>query len=537
MDDLGKAITKRLGQLQSNRSTSEQVWRDCFTYSFPSRVDGFSGQTKDAAQTQSDLNRLFDSTLAESSNILVSSIQSGMTPSNAVWPGFDTANATEEESKWFDAAANVIWANIHASNFDSEDFEATIDMLAGYGVIFIDTDRQKGGYVFEWWPMSGCFLAQSKKGGPIDTIYRPYKLTADQAVNQFNLKGDKLSDALLKTAKEKPDELVEFVHAIYPRKNGNGVMPKNLPYASVHVECKSNKTIRESGYHEQPFSAFRWAALPNSPYGIGPMSIALPDVRTINEVKRMELMNLDMAASGMYKIRDDGVLNPKTIKIGPRKCIVMNDMESMQPIAPAGNFQVTFVSEDRLEAKIKRVMMADHLTPRDGPVETAAAVYERIALLRQLLGPLYGRMQSEKLKVLVERCFGLAYRAGILPPMPDSLRGKTAQVSYRSPFARAQKMEEVAAIERAWTTAGLISQAKGGDQEVFDHLDDTESIRDIVKALGSENILRSPEAVKALREQRVAVQEQAAQAAMAAPAIEAVGQGAGKALGEQMVAA
>src|SRR3546814_5539409 len=40
------------------------------------------------------------------------------------------------------------------------------------------------------------------------------------------------------------------------------------------------------------------------------------------------------------------------------------------------------------------------------------------------------------------RCFGLAYRAGIFKPAPQSLRGRSFSVRYVSPMARAQKLDE-----------------------------------------------------------------------------------------------
>lgn len=539
MENKARTIKRRLAQLKTQRTPHEPAWRGVLEYSYPSRLDGFNSDVRDAANTANALAKLTDSTLAESAQILVSNIMSGMTPPNAVWVGFETESESQEESLWFEEAAEIIWRNIHASNFDSEGFESALDMvLCGWGVEFIDVDRDRGGYVFEWLPISSCYVAQSRKGGPVDTLYRPYKLTAEQAVRQFSMRGDAVSSKVRDAADKRPDDLFEFCHAIYPRPIGKaGVTAKMMAYASCHIETETETLCRESGYHEQPFTCFRWSGLPNSPYGIGPSSIALPDARSLNEIKRLELANLDMAVGGMWIAEDDGVLNPRTVKVGARKIIVANSVDSMKSLQPATDFNVAVMSEERLEQKIKRVMMADHLTPRtSGPVETAAAVYERIALIRQLMGPLYGRMQSERLRVMVERCFGLALRAGALPPMPESLQGKVAHVTYRSPFARSQKLEEVAAIERAYMLAGQIAQAKQ-DPSVFDNLNDDESITTAVKALGADRVMVERKDVLQIRAQRAKAQQAQQMQAMIAPAIQEAGKGAGKAIGEQVAAA
>ena len=57
-------------------------------------------------------------------------------------------------------------------------------------------------------------------------------------------------------------------------------------------------------------------------------------------------------------------------------------------------------------------------------------------------------MQAEFLQPLIDRCFGIAFRAGVLGASPESLAGRNFHVKYISPMARSQKLEEVTAIER-----------------------------------------------------------------------------------------
>ena len=151
---------------------------------------------------------------------------------------------------------------------------------------------------------------------------------------------------------EKLDHELLVEHAIYPRQLHavNGRMAKNLPFASLHVEVETKHLLRESGYDDFPCVIPRWMLVPGSPYATGPMANALGSIRSINDIKAMELMNLDMAAAGMYVAEDDGVLNPRAVKIGPRKVIVANSVDSIKPLAPAGDFNVVFSAEERLQA-------------------------------------------------------------------------------------------------------------------------------------------------------------------------------------------
>jgi hypothetical protein len=138
---------------------------------------------------------------------------------------------------------------------------------------------------------------------------------------------------------------------------------------------------------------------------------------------------------------------------------------------------------------------------------TATEVHVRVEMIRKLLGPLYGRLQAEYLKPLVERCFGLAFRAGIFKPTPQSLRGRSFSVRYVSPMARAQKLDEVQAIEAVFTMAGQFAQF---DPTVLDELDSAKAIELIAEGRGApQSIRRTADDVQKIRTDRAAAAQKA----------------------------
>ena len=107
---------------------------------------------------------------------------SGMTPANSVWFALDSGQETDDERRWLDEVAHGLWENIHAANYDAAKFEAVLDSVcAGWFVLYVDDDRERGGLSFQQWPISQCYIASSKPGGRIDTVYRCFKLTARAA--------------------------------------------------------------------------------------------------------------------------------------------------------------------------------------------------------------------------------------------------------------------------------------------------------------------------------------------------------------------
>lgn len=507
-------IVKRLATLKTLRLPHEQVWRDCFDHSFPMRGSGLNGNTLTAQQGQDIKSRLVDSTATDAGRILASALQSGMTPANARWFELDVNGADDESKRWLDAGAEQLHQEIHNANFDAVGFESQLDMVAaGWFCMYIDTDRDQGGLHFESWPLAQVYGASSKAGGPIDTVYRSFSLTATQMVSEYGEAN--VSEMVRSKAALEPDYMFEMIHAIYPRTPYlvGSKLAKNMPFASCHVEVQSRKIVRESGYQELPVVVPRWGLIPDSAYAVGPMFDVLPDVRMLNEFKRMDYASADIAIAGMWIAEDDGVLNPRTVKVGARKIIVANSVDSMKPLTTGANWQLATERIAQLQGQIRKILMADQLQPQDGPAVTATEIHARVALLRQQLGPLFGRMQAEYLQGVIQRCFMLAYRAGIFGQAPPQLGNATFTIRYISPLARAQKLEDVSAIQQLNTTLVQVA-VELQRPDILDNVDFDEQALAVSDALGvPKKTMRTVEQVAAVRAARAKQAQQAEQQA------------------------
>ena len=520
---LADLLMRRWGQMDAEYQRHVHVWRACFDHTYPERGAGLAGDDMDADKAQSLKAELLDSTGTDGARLLTSSITSGMTPANSVWFALDVGEETDEERRWLDQAAETIWEAIHASNYDAAKFEAVLDSVcAGWFVLFIDED-DAGGLRFQQWPLAQCRVAASREGGPIDTVFRRFSLTAEQAVSAY---GDKASAKIQADARDKPDTPHEFMHCIYPRTDfaPGGRMARNLPFASVHIACADKVAVRESGYHEKPVVVPRWMQLPGSAYAIGPVSNALPTIRELNALLRLEKSALARAAAGVYVAEDDGVLNPRNVSVRGGSVIVANSINSIKELPSGADFNVTFSKADQMRAEIRRLLMADQLQPQDGPAMTATEVHVRVALIRQLLGPLFGRFQTEDLAPTIDRVFGLMFRRGrpelggapgdvLLDDPPASLQGEALRVRYQSPLARAQKLEDVSAMERMAIMAQNLAAA--GKAGALDLLDEDQMMRLAADGLGAPaKALKDEKAVEAYRK-AVAEKQAADQQAMA----------------------
>lgn len=514
------ALTRRLGQLKSDRQQHEPTWQECFDFSLPKRGIGLNGgsTTDPAGQAATKRAELLDGTATDGVTTLAAAIVGGTTPASARWFEIEIEGADDAGKQWADAEATALHADIHGSNYDSIAAEAAQDIVcAGWMPLFIDA-KPGAGLVFDEWPLHQCYIASSQPGGPVDTIFREYTQTAEQCVAQY---GAKVSAAVSKAAAEHPDKPITLLRAIYPRANGQdgARLAMGLPFASVTFEVESKLLLRESGYHEFPVIVPRWSLLPGSVYATGRMLDALPDEKELCELKRMEKQAAALNILPPFKATDDGVLNVGSIKrLQSGRLYAVADMDNIQPITTGANMQLAVSDEERLQRAIRRILMADQLQPADGPAMTATEVHARVALIRQMLGPIYGRLQAEWLAPMVIRCFMLKFRAGGMAPPPDSIAGKPFTVKFIGPNARAQRLEDVTAMDRHET--GLIGIATAtGKVEILDQYDWDEAARTKAELLGVPRKLipdaRDVAKVRAARAQAQAEQQQQAMAQQA----------------------
>ncbi len=515
-------IKRRNSELQGPKQLHEQVWKDCYDLSMPARGHGLLSEIITANDAQQRKAIIYDSTAPDSVRVGVATVMGGMVPSNSQWFYLDIGSETDAEQVWLDEAAKFIWENIHAGNFDAEAFDAMIDVwIAGWHVLYCD-EPEEGGFYFETWPVGECRVASSRAGGLVDTVYRERAMTVSQVVTEYGL--DKVSEKVRSLWEAKKyDEQIRVLHAIEPRElyAGDAKLAKNMKFSSCHMEVDSKTVLRDSGYHEFPCMVPRWSRLPNSPYATGPMSDALPDVRTLNEVTKWTLMGAETTLAPPMIAEDDGVLNPSNIKMGPRKIIVANSVDSIKPLITGAKVEFGMMTRDSLQAGIRKILMADQLPPVEGQSKTAYEWSVRVAMLRQMLGPMFGRFQAEFLQPLVERCFGIAWRANmrsgfkLIGRPPETLLDRNFTVRYLSPLARAQREEEIASLDRFEIGLGATVQATGR-ADLLDLYDWQEGTRMKSRMLGvPQKLIRDDKQLAKIQDDKAQAAQQAAQQASA----------------------
>jgi len=505
-------IKKRVDALASDRGTWEVNWQEILDYVMPRKADVVTLRTKGEKRTEV----LFDSTAITANNLLAASLQGTLTSPSLPWFSIKLRDEQLNENRavqlWLEDTARRMYDTFNKTNFNTEVHEMYLDLCSiGTGALFVEEGNngfEKDGIHFNTLHIAEYYI-QENINGKVDTLYRKYKLTARQAVQEFGEKN--VGEKIIQAAKEKPDQKFNFIHAVEPTedyKRATGKSATKLPFHSCHV-CEEDKmVVRTGGYNEFPYLVPRWSKATGEIFGRSPSYNALPDIKTLNKAVEIGLKAWAKAIDPPLLVQDDGVIG--RVRTTPAGITVVRHDGAIKPLQIGSNWQITDLKENQLRTAIRQAYYSDQLQLQEGPQMTATEVQVRYELMQRLLGPTLGRFQSEFLNPLIDRVFGIMYRAGALLPEPQIIRGSEMDVEYVGPLARSQRMEEAVAIERLYQLAMNIAQV---DPAIMDNINHDQAIRLRGKLLGvPKTVLRGSDEVDEMRNQRAEQQQQMAMA-------------------------
>ena len=523
------------------RTNREPILDELSMYIIPNRQDDYNGRkTRGAKNTK----QLFDTTAVVANESLAASIHSILTSPANIWSklAFQENKDKSKISKiWLEESNNAMHKRINQSNFVLEANRGYRVLTAlGSKVLFLE---EKDGFVdkfngYRFQALSNAECAwQENADGLVDNLIRRWKFTAQQAFGKWP---DKVSDAIREAAENNPLKEFEFEHHIDPRDENKikfdsvgRSRPMERPFSSIILDRTNKVMVDEGGYYEQPFAIVRWSTLPGENYGRGPGHIALPDIRSINEFRKLSLQTAALNVRPPMFIRNKSTVNTK-INMGPGVVIPTKGKPAEDIMFKSPEVNTTNKRDDfaDLTSKIKEIFYIDKLLlpPREDVGEqTAFEIAKRVEQMQFILGPTFGRLSTEFLDIIVRRAFGLMFRKGAFGPTPpeldseDNNRGVPLDITYINPLARSQRNEEISSIQQFMQAAVGFAQV---DPKVVDIIDTDGSLMQIAEILGvSEKVIVSDKELIQKREARAEAEQQeqvAQQLGAAAPAADAL---------------
>ena len=524
--------------LRTDRSSLSGTWDQIERYILPISGKTYT-QDKDA-QTDSEA---WDFTASLANEHLAAMLGANVTPAGARWFGFEWQDPELREDRdalaYLEKLTNLTWSEIRNSDFSMEIGAGYLE-YSGYGNMALvveptSTDRERWeGFDFTCVPVKECYFEEDSRGG-VETFFRHLRWTPVQIRDRFQTAERLLPQRIVDAAVaggDRANEPLDVVFAIFRRegikeqrdeKTGKRLLvaPELRPHGYCYFILESGEQLGdEGGYYEMPAVVGRWARKPGMAWGFGRGNIALRSVKYLCTYLDVVRAAAEKVADPAHLVTERGLLSDVNLEPGGQT--VVGDVERDMKVFESGaRFDVSNDVIRDLRMEIRRLFHEDDLQLKESPQMTATEVQARRDLMDRSLGAPVGRLQTDVLSPMLRIILGHLERAGKLPPVPDQVQRKKAEiaVTYFGAISRAQRVDEVAAIERG---AAFVASLVKSDPEHFGDaalvFDPVQAVREAFQRLGTPaKVLKSDDQVRKEREQRMAAMARAqqAQAAMA----------------------
>lgn len=411
---------------------------------------------------------LMDSTAIAAAPNLAASMHSGITNPNYQW--YDvrfrdkTLKDNSEAKVWLEEASREVFLTLQESNFNVEVNEVYLDLVTNGTTAIVEEveEDSAGGFdnlIFKTIPANQVVFERDAKEQVV-TMYRRLDWNPVKIMNKFD--AETVPEEIVKKAKNPTGrtEDVTVICCIYKRED----TPDNLRDTDSKILAAEKRPFgleyfvydtceplgKPGGDYEMPAFAPRWSKVSGSAWGFSPAMIALSDVLSLNELIKVDYLARGKAADPPVITTRRGVFGNLDVSAGGVN-VVMNK-DSISYLDSHARFDAIDTGVLRLQRSIERIFMVDQLELKESPAMTATEVMARMQLMQRLLGPTHGRIEAEFLNPLIQRTFNILYRYGKLPEIPSSVEMSKAaiEIEYMGPTARAQKLDQVTAVER-WT--------------------------------------------------------------------------------------
>lgn len=466
----------RQQKLKNNRHNWDSLWQDLSDYFCPGRITAVRKEEPGARKTQ----KIYDNTGADAAQKLAAGLYSRTVNPSSKWFYLTLEEADsdlEQNSKvceWFDIARDRTQSVINKRGTGAL-YQTYCDLTTLCNAVLFTNEDPITGISFRVFPIDTVDIAEDYRG-VVDTVYRKFEMTLRQIEQEFP---GKLPYDKKQQMEDDPDAKAWVLHVVGPRKkyDPDKIDNLNMPIESVYILCDCEVVLQEGGYPEMPYAVARLEVLAGELYGRGPATIALPEVKSLNEMAKLQLDGSNMRLRPPLDVPVNAYLNPIELIPGYKNLNQDEGGRRVTALNVSGDLQYTSKDIEAMQTKVKEIFYNDQLYLRTNAEMTATEVQKRSEIQMQLMGPWQGRLELELFEPLINRILGILIRQGEVPPPPQELleasedqtlsgkpqeelsekqaekqrqkyTTKALKIVYDSPLARAQRLVDVQVIDQ-----------------------------------------------------------------------------------------
>lgn len=484
-------LQTRESVLSNNQSEWRVDWRDISMWCFPFRSRMPEERTP-RRRPKRRSSRTINDTPRMALHNCGAGLSAGITSPARPWfrtglPGYDEREDSEV-GMWLEMVEREIRDTFTRSNLYTS-LPTLYTELAAFGTALLEVIDEGNGEIRTVVHTCGSYLVA------LDNRWRPTTtcvsktLTVEQLVDEYGLENCSAATQRLYEDK-KLDETIQIRIWTMPNKaHVEGSMnPRERKFERIVYEYGvTDSVLQHTGYFENPMLVVRWETLEEEPYGQGPGAYMLGDAKAVQVYERhkakliAKLVNPAFVAPA--NLKNEGL----RVDEGSTTYADMPGRDSLRPAHEVPVQGAAAIGAEILvhENRIRRSAFEDlflMLASSDRRQVTAREVEERHEEKIIMLGPVLERIYSELLQLLIDRTFGILYRAGKIAMPPEQVGGQPIKVEFVGILATAQKAVGVASQDRFLQSVAAVAQLKPEALDKFDGDQAIDVYRDILGA-------------------------------------------------------
>lgn len=463
-----EALLKRAERAEQKRAAFQALMQDCYAYAMPER-DAWNayGYGEDRQV------RVFDSTAIVATARFANRLQDALFPAQQRWarlslpPALAANPKAQEVQQDLEQLSALTFRHIHASNFDQAVNEWAQDLAAGVGCMLVEdgrlAQRRSAGPRLRFQAVPSALVAfDDGPQGNVEGVFFSQRVPA-RLLKRTYPDATGIPPSIAKMEREDPDKDLPLLQATY-------FDAEDDTWRFEVLLRDTRARIVQRKYRTCPWIVTRWTRAPGESHGRGPLTQALPDIRTLNKLTELLLQSASLAVGGVWTGLDDGVLNPDTVRILPGMIIPVASNggargKSLMPLEFPGSFQLSEIMQDKLKTTIRQILFDDPLPPEIKAGLTATEVTERVRRFQRDTGA-FGRLQTDAVMPLVARVLDILDQAGEFADqrfrgVMDAVKSDAVQITATSPLAQAQEQTDVQAVMQV--VGGLLAAGPAGE--------------------------------------------------------------------------
>lgn len=498
-------LKKRFTQMQSERAPMEYLYEEVARYVLDRESSMNSGHYQVGLKSKRNYSKegvLYNLRFA-------SALQGFVSPAEQRWFSLETTqplNQISYESRvYLDQLEETLYALFASSNYYQQSLEMITDYVSfGRGTMLVLPDDEKM-VKFITIPMRETYI-DTDLDNRINTVVRHFTKSNKAIYDEFYNEKAPFPESFIKALLNQEEAEVEVLHFAMP--NPDYVpLSKNInerKYLSIYLYNGAEQFILQKRfYNSNPYLTPRWSVLSGEKEGRGQAMLAVSDIRALSAMKNDMLGGIQLLNNPTWMVHSGSVagaaLNRRPGGVIPIKEPIGGSIQnSIIPLPQNSRPDIALNIAQYYSEQIGKMLFADIIAEDKNAEMSATEASTRQMLRIANMAPQIGRLTPEYLDPLFPRIISILIEGGHIPAIPDDL--KDMKIEYRSPLAKAQKMQAMEGINQF---GQFVQQWGSLDPSVYQTIKPEEIIMQAAIATDiPARILKSPQELKEMKEQQ-----------------------------------